>query len=160
MKNKIHPQYYTNAKVACACGNTWETGSTQKEIRIEICSKCHPFYTGKQKLVDTAGRVEKFEERLAKKVAMAKVRKGRKVKKAMRDSKRKSIAEKKLKIKKIELETDKKQEIRNKSQGLSLGMALPPSGETKGMEKTSKSVNKETEEIDANKKKNKSKTEK
>jgi len=59
MKEKIHPKYY-NAKVRCACGNEFEIGSTQKEIKVEICSKCHPFFTGKQKLVDTAGRVEKF----------------------------------------------------------------------------------------------------
>ena len=62
MKEKIHPKYY-NAKVRCACGNEFEIGSTQKEIRIEICSKCHPFFTGKQKLIDTAGRVEKFYRR-------------------------------------------------------------------------------------------------
>jgi large subunit ribosomal protein L31 len=66
MKKEIHPQYHT-AKVTCACGNTFEVGSTQKEIKVELCSSCHPFYTGKQKLVDTARRVEKFEARLAKK---------------------------------------------------------------------------------------------
>jgi len=62
MKKKIHPRYY-NAKVKCACGNEFEIGSTRKEIKVEICSKCHPFFTGKQKLVDTAGRVEKFYRR-------------------------------------------------------------------------------------------------
>jgi large subunit ribosomal protein L31 len=62
MKKKIHPKYY-NAKVKCACGNEFEIGSTKKEIKVEICSKCHPFFTGKQKLVDTAGRVEKFYRR-------------------------------------------------------------------------------------------------
>lgn len=59
MKSKIHPKYET-ATVTCACGNTFQTRSTLKTIKIEICSKCHPFYTGKQKLVDTAGRVDKF----------------------------------------------------------------------------------------------------
>ncbi|NIA08475.1 MAG: 50S ribosomal protein L31 [Nitrospiraceae bacterium] len=59
MKENIHPKYY-KAKVRCACGNEFEVGSTKKEIKVEICSKCHPFFTGKQKLVDTAGRVEKF----------------------------------------------------------------------------------------------------
>jgi len=59
MKEKIHPKYYM-AKVRCACGNEFEVGSTRKEIKVEICSKCHPFFTGKQKLIDTAGRVEKF----------------------------------------------------------------------------------------------------
>lgn len=59
MKAGIHPQY-TTAVVTCACGNTFETRSTKSTLRIEICSNCHPFYTGKQKIVDTEGRVEKF----------------------------------------------------------------------------------------------------
>ena len=62
MKEKIHPKYYA-ARVICACGNTWTVGSTRKEIRVDICSACHPFYTGKQKLVDTAGRVERFKKK-------------------------------------------------------------------------------------------------
>ena len=65
MKADIHPTYYPDATVTCACGNTWKTGSTQKEIRVEICSKCHPFFTGKQKLVDSAGRVERFRRKYA-----------------------------------------------------------------------------------------------
>jgi len=60
MKKGIHPKYYDKVKVRCACGNEFETGSTKKEIRVEICSKCHPFFTGKQKFVDTTGRVESF----------------------------------------------------------------------------------------------------
>ena len=67
MKQDIHPTYYEDATVTCACGNTWTTGSTKKEIRVEICSKCHPFFTGKQKLIDTAGRVERFNRKYAKK---------------------------------------------------------------------------------------------
>lgn len=63
MKAEIHPQYNEKTKVTCACGNTFEIGSTQKEISVEICSKCHPFYTGVEKIVDTAGRVEKFKMR-------------------------------------------------------------------------------------------------
>ena len=63
MKEKIHPQYYADAKVACACGNTFTIGSTRKEIKIELCSKCHPFYTGEYRVVDTAGRVERFKRR-------------------------------------------------------------------------------------------------
>jgi large subunit ribosomal protein L31 len=59
MKQKIHPEFKP-VKVRCACGNEFESGSTKKEIRVEICSQCHPFFTGKQKLVDTAGRVERF----------------------------------------------------------------------------------------------------
>jgi large subunit ribosomal protein L31 len=62
MKAGIHP-VYTNAKVVCACGNTFETRSTKELIKLEICSACHPFYTGQQRLVDTAGRVERFKKR-------------------------------------------------------------------------------------------------
>ena len=65
MKADIHPTYYSDAKVTCVCGNTFTTGSTMKEISIDICSECHPFYTGKQKLVDTEGRVEKFKKKYA-----------------------------------------------------------------------------------------------
>ncbi len=59
MKAKIHPKYY-ETKITCACGNVIETRSTVKDLKVEICSACHPFFTGKQKLVDTAGRVEKY----------------------------------------------------------------------------------------------------
>ncbi len=62
MREGIHPNY-EKATVKCACGNTFETRSTKSEIRVEICSKCHPFYTGKQKLVDTGGRVDRFKKR-------------------------------------------------------------------------------------------------
>ena len=65
MKKDIHPDYYQTA-IHCACGNVVETGSTKKDIRVEICSKCHPFYTGKQKLMDTAGRIERFRKKYAK----------------------------------------------------------------------------------------------
>lgn len=68
MKPKIHPNY-VEATVTCACGSTFKTRSTKKEIRLEICSSCHPFFTGKQKLIDTAGRVERFNKRYAKKSA-------------------------------------------------------------------------------------------
>lgn len=70
MKKGIHP-FYTEAKVICACGETFVTRATKKEIRIEICSKCHPFFTGKQKLLDTAGRVERFQKRYTKKKTAA-----------------------------------------------------------------------------------------
>lgn len=66
MKAKIHPQYYDDTKVTCACGNSFTTGSTLKEIHVEICSACHPFYTGEMKYVDTMGRVEKFKKKQAK----------------------------------------------------------------------------------------------
>ncbi|ADL69994.1 MULTISPECIES: 50S ribosomal protein L31 [Thermoanaerobacterium] len=63
MKEGIHPTYYHDAVVRCACGNTFVTGSTKKELRVEICSKCHPLFTGQQKLVDTGGRVERFKRK-------------------------------------------------------------------------------------------------
>ena len=63
MKDKIHPEYYTDAKVVCACGNTFTIGSTQKLLKVELCSKCHPFFTGERRMVDTAGRVERFKRR-------------------------------------------------------------------------------------------------
>ena len=63
MKEGLHPTYY-QATVECNCGNTFVTGSTKENIQVEICSKCHPFYTGKQKLVDTGGRVDKFNKRI------------------------------------------------------------------------------------------------
>ena len=87
MKKDIHPKYYPNAKVTCVCGNEFTTGSTVEDIKVEICHLCHPFYTGKQKLVDTARRVEKFQERLAKKAA-AKTVKGKKAKKAEKATKK------------------------------------------------------------------------
>ena len=66
MKQGIHPEYH-DVMVHCACGHTFPTRSTKKDLRVEICSNCHPFFTGKQKLVDTAGRVERFEKRYGKK---------------------------------------------------------------------------------------------
>lgn len=81
MKQGIHPQYYPNAKVKCACGNKWTTGSTKPELNVEICSQCHPFYTGKGKTLDTKGRIERFKKRLAKKRPKAAVNKKTKKKK-------------------------------------------------------------------------------
>ena len=69
MKKNIHPEYHKDANIICACGKTFTTGSTVKEIKVELCSNCHPFYTGKQKTVDTARRIEKFQKRMEKKVA-------------------------------------------------------------------------------------------
>ena len=65
MKDKIHPKYHDNAKVTCSCGNTFVTGSTSEELHTEVCSACHPFYTGKQKLLDTTGNVDRFKKRVA-----------------------------------------------------------------------------------------------
>ena len=63
MKDKIHPKYYDDAQVICACGNTFTVGSTKKTLKVELCSKCHPFYTGERRMVDTLGRVERFKRR-------------------------------------------------------------------------------------------------
>lgn len=63
MREKIHPKYNLNAKVTCSCGNTFTVGSTRETLRVELCSKCHPFFTGEQRIVDTAGRVERFKRR-------------------------------------------------------------------------------------------------
>lgn len=81
MKNGIHPTYFATATVTCACGNTWQTGSTKEALHTEICSKCHPFYTGKQNLIDTAGTVDRFKQKQAKAAeakAVATVKKPRK----------------------------------------------------------------------------------
>ena len=68
MKQEIHPQYYADAKIICACGNTITVGSTKPETRVEVCSNCHPYYTGEAKFVDTEGRVERFQRREKAKV--------------------------------------------------------------------------------------------
>ncbi|OGI60540.1 50S ribosomal protein L31 [Candidatus Nomurabacteria bacterium RIFCSPHIGHO2_01_FULL_37_25] len=72
MKKDIHPKYDIKTKATCACGAVFEVGSTMPEIKIEICSQCHPFYTGNEKIIDTAGRVERFKKRSA---ATAKIKK-------------------------------------------------------------------------------------
>jgi len=81
MKKNIHPSYFPKSKVKCACGNKFTVGSTKESIEVEICNTCHPFFTGKEKLVDTAGRVEKFKARLSKKVSTKTAKKTRKTNK-------------------------------------------------------------------------------
>ena len=71
MKKDIHPAYYPEATVVCACGNTWTTGATQETVRTDVCSACHPFFTGEQRIVDTAGQVERFMRRLERRVEIA-----------------------------------------------------------------------------------------
>lgn len=78
MKTDIHPTYHAKVQISCACGNTITTGSTEREIQVEVCSNCHPFYTGKQKLVDTTGRVDKFQQRLSETAEMQAAKKGTK----------------------------------------------------------------------------------
>ncbi|MCX6760871.1 MAG: 50S ribosomal protein L31 [Candidatus Nealsonbacteria bacterium] len=72
MKKDIHPKYYPSARVQCACGNTFTVGSTKEFIEVEVCSQCHPFYSGREKMVDTMGQVQKFRKKLAKKEEMKK----------------------------------------------------------------------------------------
>lgn len=77
MKVNIHPQYFEQARVICVCGNRFITGSTMEEIRVELCNKCHPFYTGEQKFVDSASRIQKFQQKqnIAKQYLTKKVKK-------------------------------------------------------------------------------------
>lgn len=82
MKNDIHPQYHPEAKVVCACGNTFNTGSTKPELRVEICSNCHPFYTGKQNLIDVAGTIDKFKKKTSKSAEIKAKRVVKKLKKS------------------------------------------------------------------------------
>lgn len=82
MKKDIHPKYHSNAKVKCSCGADFEVGSTNPEIKVEICANCHPLYTGNKKLVDTAGRVDRFQARLKKSEEMKKEAEARASKKS------------------------------------------------------------------------------
>ena len=100
MKKDIHPKYNKKAKVTCTCGYTFEIGSTNEQIEVELCSKCHPFYTGKQKLIDDAGIINKYEKRLADQAKMAKTKIGKKAKKVRNTAK-------KTKAKKIKATTEK-----------------------------------------------------
>ena len=93
MKKEIHPEYYEKAKITCACGAVYEVGSTESAIFVELCGNCHPFYTGKQKIVDTARRVEKFHAKTAKKAEAPAT--GKKVKAAKRAATKKAKADKK-----------------------------------------------------------------
>ena len=96
MKKDIHPTYHSEVKIKCSCGAVFVAGSTRESLKTEICSQCHPFYTGKQKLVDTAGNVDKFKKRLAAREKAAQTRKGKKQKRAARE-KAKAQKEKKEK---------------------------------------------------------------
>lgn len=93
MKKDIHPKYYPNAVVTCACGNTWTTGSTQERIYTDVCSACHPFFTGEQRIVDTAGQVERFIRRLERKDAIEAAERLRAEARAVKEAaRRKAIA--------------------------------------------------------------------
>jgi len=97
MKSDIHPKYYDNAKVTCACGATFAVGSTKESIHTELCSKCHPFYTGIEKFVDTANRVAKYAANLKKteELKSKKVGVGKKAKNLAEHEKKESLKEKK-----------------------------------------------------------------
>ena len=85
MKAEIHPTYYPEANMVCACGNTWKTGSTQESIRTDVCSACHPFFTGEQRIVDTEGQVDRFYKRLKGHEEIRKEKVERETKKAVTD---------------------------------------------------------------------------
>ncbi len=98
MKKSIHPQYYPNSKTTCACGNVVEAGSAREKMDIEVCSACHPFYTGENKLLDSAGQLDRFQKRLEKAEAMKKEIEERK--KAKTAKKKEVTSEKKTTTKK------------------------------------------------------------
>ncbi|MFC1482968.1 50S ribosomal protein L31 [Candidatus Margulisiibacteriota bacterium] len=82
MKKDIHPKYFTNAKATCVCGAEFTIASNQEEVRVDICSNCHPFYTGEQKILDTEGRVEKFKKRFQGKTSVSLKKKTKKTENA------------------------------------------------------------------------------
>jgi len=93
MRAGIHPTYYPEATIVCSCGNTWTTGSTKANIHTDVCSACHPFFTGEQRIVDTAGQVDRFMKRLRNKdVIKAKVRAETEVRQAEEEAARKARA--------------------------------------------------------------------
>ena len=85
MKAEIHPIYFPEATVVCACGNTWKTGSTQESIRTDVCSACHPFFTGEQRIVDTEGQVDRFYKKIKSHEELEKAKSERETKKAVAD---------------------------------------------------------------------------
>ena len=91
MREGIHPEYY-EVDVRCACGATWKTGSTKKELRLEICSSCHPFFTGRQKLIDTEGRVERFTKKYGQQTVASLKERQKKQKKAAAEPAAKSTS--------------------------------------------------------------------
>ncbi|OGI27287.1 MAG: 50S ribosomal protein L31 [Candidatus Moranbacteria bacterium RIFOXYB1_FULL_43_19] len=113
MKKDIHPKYYPEAKIICACGNIITTGSTRPEMKVEVCSACHPFYTGKKRLVDSAGRLDRFKKRFEK---TAEMKAGLAKKQAVKGKKKKAklVIEKKISKKKIAKKTAAKKVIKKK----------------------------------------------
>jgi large subunit ribosomal protein L31 len=99
MKTGVHPTYYPDAQVVCACGNIFTTGSTKPQIKVEICAKCHPFYTGAQKFVDTVGKIEKFQAKQKTAAAKQAVVKQKKQAKQETDNHPKTLREMLLAVK-------------------------------------------------------------
>ncbi|MEX2054234.1 MAG: 50S ribosomal protein L31 [Candidatus Colwellbacteria bacterium] len=97
MKQETHPKYFTEAKIACSCGKMHVVGATKEKMAVEICSNCHPFFTGQEKLIDTAGRVEKFKARQKKAAEVKAARKPSKAPKVKAESKPKAKAKAKTK---------------------------------------------------------------
>ena len=93
MKANIHPKYYDNAKVTCACGHSFVTGSTEPEIHVDICSACHPFFTGSQRFIDTQGRVEKFMKKRELAAKLSKTKKEKKIIEKMQNQPPKTLRE-------------------------------------------------------------------
>lgn len=108
MKKDIHPKYYPEAKIICACGNVITTGSVKPEMKVEVCSACHPFYTGKKRLVDSTGRVDRFKKRMEKSEKIL-ADKMEKVKKKAKPATKavKPVAKKKAKVAKKSAKTAK-----------------------------------------------------
>jgi large subunit ribosomal protein L31 len=114
MKADIHPKYYPKAKVTCACGAVHELGATYESKSVEICSACHPFYTGKQKLVDTAGRVDKFKNRMLKAEQMMAEEKARSSKKFDKESAEEKMTRKAAEKEAAKAEVKAKEEAHRK----------------------------------------------
>lgn len=93
MKKDIHPKWYSDCQVKCACGNTFTTGATVSELKVQLCNKCHPFFTGEQRFVDTLGRVEKFQKKQKAAAQIKAKKKEKKVKKEKEDRAPKTLKE-------------------------------------------------------------------
>jgi len=93
MKKDIHPKWYPNCQVACACGNTFTTGATVAELRVQLCNKCHPFFTGEQKFIDTLGKVERFERKRAKAAQIKTKKQKKKIEKEQEERAPKTLRE-------------------------------------------------------------------
>ena len=140
MKKDLHPTYYEKANIKCACGNSIAVGSTVEKMSVEVCSNCHPFYTGKKRIVDTAGKVEKFEARLKKAKEMQQKRKEivKKPKRIQKSQESKEKAEKESK----KIEKPKKSDKKSKKSANHPSGDQPKAGKTKNEEKTKKNTKK------------------